>query len=89
MSPNKNALLTCSKMSLHPPDLFLFLCRNMLQWWKHLYLKAVILVLLMVMESFETQIIDVLFDMVEPGQSIMGKLETERHARKQLECSSM
>ena len=43
----------------------------------------------MVMESFKTQIIDVLFDMVEPGQSIMAKVETERPARTHIECSSM
>ena len=45
--------------------------------------------LLMTMKSVETQIIDALFEMVEPGQSIVGKIGAEQPARKHLECSSM
>ena len=57
--------------------------------WYHLYFNIISLVLLMIMKTVETQIIDVLFDMVEPGQSIMGQLGAEQPARKHLECSSM
>ena len=48
-----------------------------------------ILMLLMTVESVETQIIEVLFDMVEPGQSIVGRVGAEQPARRNIECSSM
>ena len=57
-------------------------------WW-HLYFHIIVLIMLMTMESVETQIIDTLFDIVEPGQSIMGKLAVEIPARKHLECFCM
>ena len=43
----------------------------------------------MAMESVETEIIDVLFNMVEPGQSIVGRVGAEQPARRNIECSSM
>ena len=49
----------------------------------------IVLISLMTMKTVETQIIDVLFDMVQPDQNIMGKVETERPARTHIECSSM
>ena len=45
--------------------------------------------LLMTINTVKTQIIDVLFDMVGPGQTIPWELGPEQPARKHLECSSM
>ena len=45
--------------------------------WFPLYFHGIVLVLLITMKSVGIQIIDVLFDMVEPGQSIVGKLGPE------------
>ena len=57
--------------------------------WCPLYFHTFVTMLLMTMESVETQIIDTLFDIVEPDQTIVGKLVSEQSARKHLECSSM
>ena len=57
--------------------------------WLPTYFYIIALVLVMAMESVETQFIVTLFDMVEPGQTIMGKLGPEWQTRKHLECSSM
>ena len=66
-------------------DLIAYFCadRNMPQF------NMTILMLLMTVESVETQIIEVLFDMVEPGQSIVGRVGAEQPARRNIECSSM
>ena len=57
--------------------------------WCPRYLYIIVLVLVMAMESVETEIIDVLFNMVEPGQSIVGRVGAEQPARRIIECSSM
>ena len=58
-----------------------------MSYWCHFYL--IILMLMMIMESVESHVTDASFDMVESGQSIMGKIASEHHARRSIECSSM
>ena len=55
--------------------------------WCHFYLF--VLMLMMTMESVESHVTDASFDIVESGQSIMGKIASEHRARRSIECSSM
>ena len=57
--------------------------------WYPLYFHTVVLMLVMTMKSIESHVTDTSFDMVEPGQSIMGKVGSERSVRRNIECSSM
>ena len=55
-----------------------------------LYFNMIVLVLLMMMmKSVKTHITDGLFDIVVPGQSIMGRVGSERPARTSIQCSIM
>ena len=56
-----------------------------------LYFNMVVLMLLMmmVMKSVKTHITDGSFNIVEPDQSIMGRVGSERPARSNIQCSSM
>ena len=56
---------------------------------QHCPLYLVALVLLMMMKSIKTHITDGSFDIVEPGQSIMGRVGSERPARTIIQCSIM
>ena len=54
-----------------------------------LYTNMIVLMLLMMMKSVKTHITDGSFDIVEPGQSIIGRVGSERPARSSIQCSSM
>ena len=54
-----------------------------------LYFNMIIFMLLMMMKSVKTHITDGSFNIVEPGQSIMGRVGSERPARSSIQCSSM
>ena len=60
-----------------------------MSWCSHFHVNIVFLMLLMTMESVKTHITDGSFDMVEPGQSIKGKIGSQQPARSKIECSSM
>ena len=65
-----------------------FVGRKMSQWC-HLYWNMVFVMLLMTMELVESHATYGSFDMVEPGQSIKGKIGSQQPARRNIECSSM
>ena len=56
--------------------------------WCHLYFHMILLAVLMSMISVETHVTDTLFDMIEVGQTIVGKT-SEQLARSSIQCSSM
>ena len=54
-----------------------------------LYTNMIVLMLLMMMKSVKTHITDGSFDIMEPGQSIMGRVGSERPARTSIQCAIM
>ena len=50
---------------------------------------ALVLMVMMMMKSVKTHITDGSFNIVEPGQSIMGRIGSERPARTSIQCSIM
>ena len=54
-----------------------------------LYFNMIIFMLLIMMKSVKTHITDGSFNIVEPGQSVMGRVGSERPARTSIQCSIM
>ena len=54
-----------------------------------MWYSMLLLMLLITIRRTSAQITEALFDMVETGQNISGKIGSEMTARKNIECTSM